>query len=81
MKIWGDNGGQCDRRRQPRRNIYNTSVVIYEGDRSLSPGQEVVKYAAYAGYTIDVFRYIPFRMTGTPPRRSGPGPTPRSPRW
>ncbi|MFH1331384.1 MAG: VanW family protein [Actinomycetota bacterium] len=62
VKIWGDN----DRRivtagASPRRNIHNTSVVIYEGDRSLSPGQQVVKYAPYAGYTIDVYRYMAFR--------------------
>jgi Ca2+-binding RTX toxin-like protein len=61
VKIWGDNGGvDVSAGAGPRRNIYNTSLVIYEGDRSLAPGQEVVKYAPYAGYTIDVFRYITF---------------------
>jgi hypothetical protein len=59
VKMWGDNGGmQVTAGDSGRRNIRNTSVVLYEGDRSLSPGQEVVKYSAYAGYTIDVFRYI-----------------------
>ena len=61
VKIWGDNGGiEVSAGASPRRNIYNTSLVIYEGDRSLAPGQQVVKYAPYAGYTIDVFRYITF---------------------
>ncbi|MCU0281767.1 MAG: VanW family protein [Acidimicrobiia bacterium] len=62
VKIWGDNDGRIvTAGASARRNYYNTSVVMYEGDRSLSPGQEVVKYAPYAGFTIDVFRYMTFR--------------------
>ena len=61
VKIWGDNNGiEVSAGSSPRRNIHQTSLVIYEGDRSLAPGQQVVKYAPYAGYTIDVFRYITF---------------------
>lgn len=62
VKIWGDNDGRrVTAGASPRRNYYNTSLIIYEGDRSLSPGQEVVKYSPYPGYTIDVFRYMTFR--------------------
>jgi hypothetical protein len=61
VKMWGDNGGiDVTAGASPRRNVYNTSLVIYEGDRSMAPGQEVVKYEPYAGYTIDVFRYIAY---------------------
>lgn len=62
VKIWGDNGGrQVTAGASARRNIYNTSRVVYEADWSLSPGQSYVKTAAQPGYTIDVFRYITYR--------------------
>jgi len=71
VKIWGDNGGiVVTASDSGRYNIRNSTAVIYEGDRSLSPGQEVVKYSAYAGYTIDVYRHItyPDGRTVTQPR-------------
>lgn len=71
VKMWGDNGGiVVTASDSGRRNIHNTTMVLYEGDRSLSPGQEVVKYAPYAGYTIDVFRHIRYpdgRIVTEPP--------------
>ncbi len=61
VKMWGDNGGiVVTASDSGRRNSYSTSTVIYEGDRSLSPGQEVVHYAAYPGFTIDIFRHIAY---------------------
>lgn len=62
VRIWGDSDGrQVTAGASARRDIYNTSRVVYEADPSLSPGQSYVKTAAQAGYTIDVFRYIAYR--------------------
>jgi len=61
VKIWGDNDGRrVTAGASPRRNYYNTSLVIYEGDPSLEPGEEIVKTPKQSGYTIDVFRYIDY---------------------
>jgi Ca2+-binding RTX toxin-like protein len=61
VRVWGDNGGiEVSASDSGHYNIRNTTAVIYEGDRSLFPGQQIVKYSAYAGYTIDVYRHITY---------------------